>query len=147
MMGPTVSKTQIEVRRSKMSQQNKSCTFCLLNAAIRSIFFAFPRTWSSSSVCSDRWCLYSSHFVSCLCSHSWQVAADLSFGEILIQPSLEIMGVCSPWEALLMTSLLVVAGRRRVGFCLCPSHVPQGQSVCLCSLLLLIRIFWHQFLT
>lgn len=144
MMGPTVSKTQIEVRRSKMGQQNR---VCLLNAAIRSIFLAFPRTWSSSSVCSDRWRFYSSRFVSCLCRLSRQVAADLSFGEILIQPSLEIMGVCSPWEALLMTSLLVVAGRRRVGFCLCPSHVPQGQSVCLCSLLLLIRIFWHQFLT
>lgn len=39
--------------------------------------------------------------------------------------------------------MISVARRCRMAagrFCLCPSHVPQGRAVCLCSLLLLIRV-------
>lgn len=54
---------------------------------------------------------------------SWQVMADLllsaSLGEILIQPSLELMGACSPKEVLLMTLLL---SRMETGALVC---VPQ----------------------
>lgn len=134
--GPAASRTQNKSGRSVLFVK-RFLVMCFPAPAAASLW------WSS-----DRWCFHALLVSVGTALVSWQVPADLllsaSFGEILIHPSLEIAAVRFI-DDLVARRCRMETGR--VAFCLCPSDVPQGQSVCLCSLLLLIRMFWHQFTT